>query len=214
MKTWLRYLWENEDGFFGFGMGPSSQETGLEASLAQAGNFGTSEGEGDILASDQFWKAILSGDPGQISKVLGPQMSAVNKQGQQAKKTASEFGNRGGGTNAGSQMTDDNTRTQIDSMISKLTGDAAGALGSGGRGLLNAGVSATGAAFDASNTIHQQKEAKWNDIFKSSIDVAAAPFTDGASLTGLARSTPSGGGGGGGGQGPLADPGDFTDLGI
>lgn len=205
--------------FFGIGMGPSSQETGLESALAGAGSFATGEGEGDILASDNFWKAILSGDPGQISKVLGPQMSAVNKQGQQAKKTANEFGNRGGGTNAGAQMTDDNTRTTIDSMISKLTGSAAGALGSHGSGLLSTGVSANNAAFSAANTIHDQHEAKWNDIIKSSIDVAAAPFTGGASLGGLADtsgsfSNPFKKKGSGTGQGPMADPSDDTDLGI
>jgi hypothetical protein len=158
MKTWLRYLWENEDGFFGVGMGPSKEETALEAALAQAGSFATGEGEKDILASDNVWQAIISGDPGQISKFLGPQMSTINKQGQQTKKTASEFGNRGGGTNAGMQMTDDNTRTSIDSMISKLTGEAVGALGSSGRGLLSTGVSANTSAFDASKTIGKRNE--------------------------------------------------------
>lgn len=219
MKPWLRYLWENEDGFFGVGLGPSSQETGLESALAGAGSFATGEGEGDILASDNFWKAILSGDPGQISKVLGPQMSAINKQGQEAKKTGSEFGNRGGGTNAGMQMTDDKTRTSIDDMISKLTGSAASSLGSQGSGLLSTGVSANNAAFGAANTIHDQKEAKWNDIFKSSISVAAAPFTGGASLSGLSDtsggfSNPFKKKGSGTGQGPMADPLDDTDLGI
>src|ERR1700726_4264899 len=99
-KLWLRYLWENEDGFFGIGMGPSGAQKADAGALGAIGNFGTSEGEADIGASDKFWQAILSGDPGQIARVLGPEISAVNKQGQQAKKTASEFGTRSGGTNA------------------------------------------------------------------------------------------------------------------
>jgi hypothetical protein len=176
LKRWLRYLWENEDGFFGIGMGPNQGQENEASALTGIGNFGTSEGEKDILLSDNFWQAILSGDPGQISKVLGPEMSAVNKQGQQAKKTASEFGNRGGGTNAYMQTTDDSTRTAIDSMISRLTGTAAGALGSSGSGLLSTGLSAHNAAFNADTTIHDENQAKWGDIFKSAVDVGTAAF--------------------------------------
>jgi hypothetical protein len=183
--------------FFGIGTGPSSQEKSLEAALASAGNFGIGEGEKDILASDNFWKAILSGDPGQIAKVMGPEMSAANKKGQESKKTASEFGNRGGGTNAGAQMTDDKTRSTIDQMISQLTGSAASNLSSSGHGLLNAGIGANQAAFSAAQTIHDQNSAKWNDIFKSAATVAAAPFTGGASL-GMGTMRKPGGGGDGG----------------
>jgi hypothetical protein len=167
LKQWLRYLWKNEDGFFGIGFGPSGNEKTQYSDIAALSNFATSQGEGDILASDNFWKAILSGDMGQISKVLGPEMSAVNKQGQQAKKTASEFGNRGGGTNAFMQTTDDTTRSSIDSMISKLTGTAAGALGSSGSGLLSTGLSGHEAGFNAATTMQKQNQAKWEDIFNS-----------------------------------------------
>ena len=132
MRKWLRYLWENEDGFFGIGQGSTAREKGEQGALAAIGNFGTSEGESDIMASDKFWKSILSGDPGKISQVLGPAMSGINKRGQQAKQTAAEFGNRGGGTNAGMQMTDDSTRASIDQMIAELTGKGADTLGSTG----------------------------------------------------------------------------------
>ena len=196
LKQWLRWLWENESGFFGIGQGPNPAEYQLESALARAGNFATGEGEADILASDKLWQAILSGDPGQISKVLGPQMSAINKQGQQNKLTASQFGNRGGGTNAGSQMTDDTTRSAIDSTISQLTGTAATSLGSGGRGLLGTGVSAETSAFGAASTIQQQNASKWNDIFKSTAD-SAAPFTGGTSLGMGSFSEPGSGSGGG-----------------
>lgn len=174
LKRWLRYLWANEDGFFGIGQGPSGQEKDQYAEEAQLANFSTSQGEGDILASDNFWKSILSGDSGAVAKVLGPEFSAINKQSQQQKKTASEFGNRSGGTNAGNQMADDTTRTTVDEMLSSLTGKAAGALGSSGHNLLGIGSSAHGQAFDMAHVMQQQHAAKMNDLFKSIADVATS----------------------------------------
>ena len=196
LKPWLRYLWKNEDGFFGIGQGPNQAEFGAENALLGAGNFGIGQGEGDILASDNFFKAILSGDPAQISKVLGPTMSAINKQGQQSKQTASQFGNRGGGTNAFMQTTDDTTRSAIDKTIADLTGTAATSLGTGGRGLFASGISSTGAGFNAASTIQQQNANKWNDIFQSTAAFVAAPFTRGRSLGMGTLSKPGGGGGG------------------
>ena len=137
-------------------------------------NFATSTGEKQILEADKFWSAIMSGDPTQLAKVLGPQMSGINRRAQQSKKTTSEFGNRGGGTNAGMQMTDDTTRSSIDTMISQLTGGAASAEGASGAGLLSTGESAHGAAFSEASKIQELNAAKWNDIFKSIADVAGA----------------------------------------
>lgn len=173
LRRWLRYLWENEDGFFGIGQGPSSAEKSQYGSLANLANFATGEGENDIASSDKFWQSILSGDPGQISKVLGPEISGVNKRGQEAKKTGAEFGNRGGGTNSRAASIDDSTRSSIDSTVSSLTGTAAGALGASGQGLLSAGASAHEGAFSAADTIQQQHAAQMNDLFKSIAAVAA-----------------------------------------
>jgi hypothetical protein len=170
----LRYLWENEDGFFGIGMGPSSQEKTQYGDVAGAANFGTSQGEGDILQAQNFWSSILSGDMSKISSVLGPQISAINKQGQQQKKTMFEFGNRGGGTNSAAQSIDDNSLSSIRSMIASLTGGAADKIGSLGTSLFNTGTSADATAFGEANVLHNQNEAKWNDIFKSSAEVAGA----------------------------------------
>jgi hypothetical protein len=201
LKQWLRYLWENEDGFFGVGMGPSAAQKSEAGALGAIGNFATSEGEADITLSDKFWQAILSGDPGQIAKVLGPSMSAANKQGQQAKKTTAEFGNRGGGTNAAMQTTDSSTRSSIDEMISRLTGTGASTLGSTGSGLLSTGTSAHGAAFGADTTIHDEREAQWNDIFKSSASVIASL---------LGGKGGDGGGGGGTSLGSFMSPGQIS----
>jgi hypothetical protein len=134
-------------------LGPSGDEKSAEKGLLGLGNFSTSEGMSDTLAADNFWKAILSGDPTQMSKVLGPEFSAINKQGQEKKKTASEFGNRSGGTNAGMQMTDDNTRSEIDKLMATLTGSAATHLGSAGSNLLGTAVGADASAFSAARDI-------------------------------------------------------------
>jgi hypothetical protein len=211
LKAELDHLWTNEDGFFGIGYGPNQGQKSEAGAEGAIGNFATSEGEADIGASDKFWQAILSGDPGQISKVLGPELSAVNKQAQQSKKTSSEFGNRGGGTNAGAQMTDDNVKASINGMIAKLTSKAADTLGGTGGGLLSTGLTAHNAAFGADTTIHDENEAKWNDIFSSAASVAAAPFTGGASLASISK-PPSGGGNGtgGGASGDFAS--DVTDY--
>jgi hypothetical protein len=194
LNKWLRYLWANEDGFFGIGQGPSSAENAEFSSLAQIGNFTGGEGEGDILASDNFWKSILSGDPGQISKVLGPEFSAINKRGQEQKKTSSEFGTRSGGTNAFMQTADDTTRSSVDALTSDLTSKAATTLGATGANLLGTSVGAHEGAFSAANTIQGQHAAQMNDLFKSIAAVAAAPFTGGASLgaTGSSGSTSGG----------------------
>jgi hypothetical protein len=177
MRKWLletlRFLHENEDGFFGIGEGPNSGEKTQAGELGALSNFATSTGEGDIGMASNFWKSILSGDPAAISRVLGPQISGINKRGQESKKTTAEFGNRGGGTDAAMQMTDDNTRSSVDSLISGYTGEAAGALGSLGSNLLSTGLSGHEATFDAQKVIHDQQLAKWNDLFKSIEQVAA-----------------------------------------
>jgi hypothetical protein len=207
LKRWLRWLWENEDGFFGIGQGPSPQEQQQYGELGSLANFATSEGESDVMSSDKFLQAILSGDPGQISKVLGPEESSINRQAQQAKKTASEFGTRSGGTTSAMNLLDSSTRGSIDDLIAKFTGTAASALGASGSSLLASGVTAHEGAFSEANTIQQQHAAQMNDLFKSIASVAAAPFTDGASLGGLTGTSgptsfqlPGSGGGGGGGN--------------
>lgn len=157
---------------FGIGIGPSASQGQMAGLLGGAATFGTSQGEGDIMKSQNFWSSILSGDMSKISQVLGPEMSAVNKQTQQRKKTAAEFGNRGGGTNAVMANLDTDASTQIHNMISKLTTGAASSLGSMGEGLLTAGVSAGTSAFNADTKIHDENQAKWADIFKSISQIA------------------------------------------
>jgi len=218
MLKWMISLWMQllAPSFFGIGEGPSGAEKTDAGILGNVANFGIGQGEGDILKAQNFWSSILSGDPSKISQVLGPEESAINKQGQQQKKTLAEFGTRSGGTAAVGQTIGDTTRGSIQSMIAQLTSGAAGSLGNLGSGLLNTGASASTAKFGEDKTIHDQNSAKWNDIFKSAIAVGAAPFTGGASLGMLAGGGSGGGGGsmpafsmpsfGGGGGGGFDDP--------
>jgi len=159
--------------FFGIGMGPDSNEKQQYGLLNGIAGFGSSQGKSDVMKAQDFWSSILSGDMSKISSVLAPEISSVNKQTQQRKKTASEFGNRGGGTNAYAQSLDDNALSTIRGMISNLTGTAASSLGSMGENLLNTGLYGGEAAFGAAKTMHDQNQAKWGDIFKSIEAIAA-----------------------------------------
>lgn len=172
LLQWLRFLHENQDGFFGIGEGPSGEEKRAFGETGSLANFATSLGEKNLGQASSFWSAILSGDMSKISQVLGPEISSINKQGQQRKKTTAEFGNRGGGTNAAMQMADTDTRTQVNDLIGGLVGSSASNLGSLGGSLLNTGLSGHEASFDMSKIIHDQNTAKWNDLFKSIADVA------------------------------------------
>lgn len=150
-----------------FGGGPSPEQKALAGLTANIGRFGTSAGEADISKSQNFWSAILSGDPTKIATVLGPEMSTFNRQGQQRKQTTAQFGTRSGGTTGEMQTIDDSTLASIRGMISQLTGGAATSLGSLGTSLLNTGLQGTTSAMGEANVMQQANAAKWADIFGS-----------------------------------------------
>lgn len=164
-------MWENEDGFFGIGQGPSGRELTQYGDISNIADWSTAAGEKALSQALNFDEAIVSGDPSKIARVLGPETSAINKQGQQELKTMSEFGTRSGGTGAAAQTVGDTTRSRYDSMVSNLLTGAVSNLSSTGSGLVNTGLSGHGMAFDASRVIQQQDAAKWNDIFKSIGDI-------------------------------------------
>jgi hypothetical protein len=119
----------------------------LPGAINTAGNvagFGTSTGMGDTRTASDFLHQIIGGDPAAISRLLAPQIGQMAGQANQKIQTEGEFGNRSGGMNAGNQATMDQTRGNIDNMISGLTGGAVGQLGQMGQNLLNTGLSANG----------------------------------------------------------------------
>lgn len=166
---WLNLLWPS---LFGIGMGPTGEEKAMYGQVAGIGRFGTSAGEADISKAQNFWSSILSGDPTKIATVLGPEMSAVNRQAQQQKQSTAQFGTRSGGTTGTMQAIDDATLSSIRSMISTLTGGAATSLGNMGTSLLNTGLSGATSAFGEANIMQQQNAAKWQDIFNSIATIA------------------------------------------
>jgi hypothetical protein len=135
--------------------------------LSGFAGFAGGHGEKDIGTAEDWMQGILSGDPAKISKLLGPQIKGIQDRAQQTKQTASEFGNRSGGTNASMQMVDDNVHSDINSMIDSLTGGAVSQIGSMGQNLLGMGMQGEHAAFGDAETMQKQEQAKWNDIFNS-----------------------------------------------
>lgn len=117
----------------------------MSGDIGNAGDvsgFGIAQGEGDIGAASGFDQALLSGNQAEEAKLLAPQISNIQKQGQQQIKTAGEFGDRSGGTNAAAQTNIDSQRANVSDMIAKLTGGAASDLGSLGTSTLGLGLSA------------------------------------------------------------------------
>ena len=161
-------------GFFGIGMGPSSEEKSQYNNLNSQNQFATGLGESDISQSSAFMSAILSGDPTKTAQALAPQISGIQQRAGQEKKTIAEFGNRGGGTNAKAAGIDTAASGAVTNLVGGATADAAKGLASLGTSLFGAGQSGTQAAFGEAKTLHDQTEAMFNDIFKSSAQVAGA----------------------------------------
>jgi hypothetical protein len=152
---------------FGIDVGPSGQEGQQYQNLSGLSSTEAGMGLNDLTQSTDFMSAILSGDPAKIGQVLGPQIQGIQGQGTQSLQTASQFGNRGGGTNAQAQQTTDNTRTQTNNLISSLTGTAASGLNSTGLSLTGNAQSGFGTSFDQASTMQNQRAAMFNDLFSS-----------------------------------------------
>lgn len=154
-------------GFLGALFG--GQNPTLSTDINNAGNimnFGTALGESDLMAGSDFYKTLLSGDPQAIGKLLGPQISNIQKQGQEQLNTAAEFGNRSGGTNAAAQTNMDTQRADVMNMISQLTGQAA-------QGVTGIGESALGTGLNANalqaKEAQQKMENEINSLFGNMI---------------------------------------------
>ncbi|HWF67293.1 MAG TPA: hypothetical protein VN670_08310 [Acidobacteriaceae bacterium] len=128
-------------GFMGALFGGQNQNLNQDINqTGQLSTWATGVGKGAVNSAQALYQALLGGDPSKIAKLLAPQISTMAKQGNQKIQTASQFGNRSGGTNAGNQQVTDTTRANVDNMISSLTGQAATNEGNMGNDLLNAGL--------------------------------------------------------------------------
>jgi len=219
LKTFLIKFWRNEDGFFGVDMGVSQDQQSQHNNLTAASGFATGLGEQDLTASSNFMNEILSGDPTKVATALAPQINQQQQRTQQAKDTTAQFGPRSGGTAATVANMGAADRASTTDLVGGLTGKAASDLGSMGSGLLSTGMSGDITGFDQASALQKQKAAKFNDIMSSTAAVAAAPFTGGASLSGLAGGGAGSGMGGGfsmpnfgGGAVPQASQDMFTEM--
>jgi hypothetical protein len=159
-------------GFFSSLFGGSNPTLSKDiGQFGQIGGFATGLGESNLSQASNFYSSLLSGDPSKQAQALAPEISGIQQGAQQARSTAAQFGNRGGGTNAQAQMAGDQSRAQINQMISGLLGTSAGALGSMGGGLLAQGQSAYGQQAEAS----QQQMQNWaNSILGKGITSGVA----------------------------------------
>lgn len=170
---------------FGLGMGPSGGETGATNALTDESGFAGSVGQGLLTNSSAFINALLSGNQGDIAKLLAPQIGEISKRANEKTQTNAEFGSRSGGTNASNQNTMDTARSSVNDLIASLTGSALGAGASLGSDLLGKSMSGYNDVFSQNLTEQQQRLAKINDIFSSIGKTAGAvagglPATSGA----------------------------------
>jgi hypothetical protein len=145
----------------------------LGGDVGNAGNimgFGTATGEGDISAASGFDQSLLSGNQAQEAQLLAPQISNIQKQGQQQIQTAGEFGNRSGGTNASAQNNIDTQRSNVNNLVSQLTSGAASNLGSLGTSTLGQGIQANTLQAGESQ---MQLENEQNSLLGNSISGAS-----------------------------------------
>lgn len=159
---------------FGIDQGPSRQESANYNALFGSSAFATGQGEGDISSSDQFLRAILSGNNAQIMQLLSPQVNAIKTSAQNQKLSNAEFGNRSGGEVSSNNAINDTTRGDISGLVGNLTGTAASTLGSHGESLLGMGMSGNNAAFGQAQTMQKQRASQWNDLFNSIASVGEA----------------------------------------
>ncbi len=156
-------------GFFSgiFGGKNDTLNTNIPA-LQGVGATATSTGSADVTTGSDFFRGLLDG---KATSVLAPQIRAQQNQGANKLQTLFQFGNRSGGTNAQAATTADSTRANINDMIAKLKGQAAGSLSTLGSSLLNTGIG----AYNASSDTSQMRMNNWKDSIAG--NAITSPFS-------------------------------------
>lgn len=117
----------------------------LSSDISQTGglaSFLNTTGTSDLATSSNFMNTLLSGNSSNVSKLLAPQIGAIQARSSQQKQQLGEFGGRSGGTTASMLKSDDDVHTQINDMVSSLTGSAVTGLSSLGSNMVSQGASA------------------------------------------------------------------------
>ena len=160
------------------------QNKTLNSGINTAGQVSQNQiGTGEKLTglSADWLSGLLSGDTSKVMQLLSPQVSALKQRGQQEKQTTAQFGNRAGGTNAKMATADDTTRSEIGSMISKLTGEAVSGAGTIGTSMLDTGMKALNTQVDFS----QQQMENWAKSILGQGVGEAAGAAEGAALSAI-----------------------------
>lgn len=141
----------------------------LNSDIDQMGglaSFLNTTGTSDVATSSNYMKTLLSGNSSDVSKLLAPQIGAIQARSSQQKQQLGEFGGRSGGTVASMIKSDDDVHAQINDMVSNLTGSAVTSLGSTGSGLLSQGAAAINSQAALSQ---EQMKNQQGGIFGSAI---------------------------------------------
>ena len=121
-----------------FGIGGSSTKTdrgnqlsswgdlsSLTNATSAAGGKGVAAGQQGLGQAQSYFSSLLSNEPGKVAQAVSPQVSAITGQAQQTRQTASEFGNRSGGTNAIQAAQPAQESAQVTNLINTLIPQAA-----------------------------------------------------------------------------------------
>lgn len=111
----------------------------------------------NLNTSGDFWKAILQGSGADFDKYTASTKNSINESFDAARKTITEFGPRGGGSNSGESEAETKRATSLSSLVFGAQGDAANSLASIGSAFGSIGTAelnaATGAGSSASGTL-------------------------------------------------------------
>ena len=158
---------------------PTSTEQG---ELGGLGTTETSTGTTATNAAQGYYGGILSGNPEEIAQTLAPEISSGATQVQQNANANAQFGNRSGGTNSSTQAAQSNERGNIINLTGQLQqGAAAGEAGLGTNLLSQASTNINDQAGLAKQA-QQTQLSEIGQVANGAGEIAAAPFTGGASL--------------------------------
>lgn len=138
---------------------PSAEEKNFTAAQTRAVNLGVTGAEQDIPAARSalslpldFFKKLLTGDRKVLEETLSPEITTLHKQYESGRKTAAEFGGRGGGTNAAIAESRFKEAGDVSALVHGARKEGATGLTDIGQILANLGVGEMGGAVSGSSS--------------------------------------------------------------
>lgn len=164
------------------------------------GTFLSNTGSKDVGTASTFMNTLLSGNSGQVSTLLAPQIEGIQKRNQQTKQQLAEFGGRSGGTTGAMLASDDDVHAQINDLVAKLTGSAVNNLGTLGSNLVAQGAG----DLNSEAALSQQRLQNMKDSILGKGLSTAAGAAEAYGLGGVGGMLPGGVGAAKGAQSALA----------